>query len=209
MRDWITVRALGLGVAVPFLYYGIQAAAAPFFPGFSFLTTIASDLGSDRSTCPWAFNAGIMVVGVLCLIASAGFLLALVRVSVRPILAVLVSLAVALIGMMMLWGGYYPLPDPRHEGHFVFFVGLVSLPSLLTVALWGFGRSLRHYLVANLVLWAVMEALVLGVTGIDTHGYRGILQRIFALSILPPIGVAAHVLTRRLITLRAEIPSLR
>jgi hypothetical protein len=29
--------ALGMGVAVPFLYFAVQIAAAPFFPDYSFL----------------------------------------------------------------------------------------------------------------------------------------------------------------------------
>ena len=76
-RDWITQRALSMGVAVPFLYYGSQAAAAPFFPGFSFLGTIASELGTDLSRHPAIFNDGTILQGIACLIASLGFLLAL------------------------------------------------------------------------------------------------------------------------------------
>jgi len=34
-----TLFLLRLGVLVPFVYYGIQAAAAPFFPNFSFVGT--------------------------------------------------------------------------------------------------------------------------------------------------------------------------
>ena len=62
--DGITLGLLGLGVAVPFLYYGVQLVAAPFFPGFSFLGTTASELGSDRSTHPSIFNAGTILLGV-------------------------------------------------------------------------------------------------------------------------------------------------
>jgi len=36
-----------------------------------------------------------------------------------------------------------------------------------------------------------------GMSGLDTHTYRGLFQRIFALTVFPPIGVAAYVLARR------------
>ena len=73
-RDWITRYALSTGVAVPFLYYGSQAAAAPFFPGFSFLGTTASELGSELSRHPAIFNDGSILQGIACLVASFGFL---------------------------------------------------------------------------------------------------------------------------------------
>jgi hypothetical protein len=33
--------------------------------------------------------------------------------------------------------------------------------------------------------------------GLDTHDYRGLLQRVFALTVFVPIGVGAYVLARR------------
>ena len=61
--DRITLSLLAFGVAVPLLYYGVQVVAAPFFPGFSFLGTTASELGSDLSTLPSIFNAGTILLG--------------------------------------------------------------------------------------------------------------------------------------------------
>ena len=43
-----------------------------------------------------------------------------------------------------------------------------------------------------------MVPLMRGMTGLDAHAYRGLLQRVFTLAIFPPIGVAAYVLARRL-----------
>jgi hypothetical protein len=63
--DGITLGLLGLGVAAPLLYYGVQVVAAPFFPGFSVLGTTASELGSDlSSTRPSIFNAGTILLGM-------------------------------------------------------------------------------------------------------------------------------------------------
>jgi hypothetical membrane protein len=196
--DPITVRALGAGVAVPFLYYGAQAIAAPFFPGFSFLGTTASELGSDHSAHPFLFNGGAILLGVAGLVAAVGFFRAFRLLGTHPILAWLTSIALAVSGLSSLWAGCFPLPDPRHAGHPAFLIAMLSLPPFLAVAIWRRGHvALNCYLLANLFPLAVMIPIMSGVTALDTHIYRGLLQRIFALTVFLPIGVAAYVLATR------------
>ena len=198
-RDWITRRGLSMGVAVPFLYYGSQAAAAPFFPGFSFLGTIASELGTDLSRHPAIFNDGTILQGIACLIASLGFLLALGRLGVHPLLAWPTFLAVAIGGCASLWAGYYPLPDPRHGGHSALTIAWIALPVLFTLIFWRGGHvGLRTYLIANLLCLAAMVLIMSGMSGLDTHKYRGLFQRLFAFTVFPPIAVAGLVLAQRL-----------
>src|SRR5262249_3654678 len=110
-RDRITRYALYTAIAVPFFYYGSQAAAAPFFPGFSFLGTTASELGTDLSRHPAIFNYGTILQGIACLIASLGFLLALGRLGVHPLLAWPTSLAVAIGGCASLLAASIPFAD--------------------------------------------------------------------------------------------------
>ena len=97
-RTVLALAALRPGFAVPFLYYGIQAAAAPSFPDFSLVGTTASELGSDRSERPAVFNAGIIVLGTVTLAAAVGFLLALRRLGARPLLAWATAAAVPSTG---------------------------------------------------------------------------------------------------------------
>jgi len=198
-RNVLALAALRLGFAVPFLYYGIQAAAAPSFPDFSLVGTTASELGSDRSERPAVFNAGIIVLGAVTLVAAVGFLLALRRLGAHPLLAWATGVAVALNGLQTLWAGIFPLPDPRHGGHPAFVVGMLLLPALLAVATWRRTRSrvVRAYFAATLVLLAVMVPVMSGVSGLDMHAYRGLVQRVFTLAVFPPVGVAACVLARR------------
>jgi hypothetical membrane protein len=197
--DRITLRALDAGLAVPLLYYGVQALAALFFPEFSFAGTTASELGTDLSKHPAVFNYGTLLQGVACLIASIGFLRAFGRLGTHPILGWPTSIAVAIGALGSLWAGYYPLPDPRHGGQPAFLVALLLLPVLFAIALWKRGHpALRAYLVANLVLLAVMIPIMSGMTGLDTHTYRGLFQKLFALTVFPPIAVAAFVLARRI-----------
>ena len=194
--EWATLLP---GIAVPLIYYGIQAAAAPAFPGFSFVGTTASELGSDLSLRANWFNVGIMVQGVATLVAAVGFLMALLRLRVHPALAVPTAAAVAMSGVQTLWAGFFPMPDPRHGGHPAFIIGMLLLPLLLTACIWSISRSgaLRAYFLLTLLLLAVMFPVMAGLTGIDTQAYRGLVQRIFTLTIFPPIGVAAAVLARR------------
>jgi hypothetical membrane protein len=197
--DRITVRALDAGIVVPFLYYGVQALAAPFFPGFSILGTTASELGSDLSKHPALFNVGAILQGVACLIAAIGFFLAFRWLGTHPVIAWPTSIAVAIGGLGSLWAGYYPMPDPRHGGHPAFLVALLALPFLFAITLWRRGHpALKAYLVANLVLLAAVFPIIGGMAGVDTHEYRGIIQRVFALTVFVPIGVAACVLGRRI-----------
>ena len=187
------------GIAVPCLYFGVQALAAPFFPEFSFVGTTASELGSELSSRPAIFNYGTILLGVAWLIASVGFFRAFQRLGVHPVLAWTISLALVVGGIGSFWAGCYPLPDPRHAGHPSFLVALLALPVLLAIALWkGAHPALRAYLVANLVLLAVMFPILSGFTGLDTHTYRGIYQRIFALTVFLPIGITSVVIMTRI-----------
>jgi hypothetical membrane protein len=199
-KDKLISAALRLGITVPFLYYGLQLLAAPFYPHFSFVRTTASELGSDLSPCDWIFNIGIIIEGVVTLIAAVGFLRAFWRLGARRVLALLASIAVAINGFQCLWAGLHPLPDPRHGGHTVVVIAMVLLPILLTATMWRLSdsRLLKTYLIATLVLLAAMFPIMSGLTGIDRYAYRGLLQRVFTLTVFPPIGVAAYVLAKRM-----------
>jgi hypothetical membrane protein len=199
MAEKATLWLLRFGIAVPLIYYGTQALAAPFYPGYSVLGNTASELGSDRSEHAVIFNAGIIIQGVASLAASLGFFLALRRVRINSALAALTAVALALNGVQHIWAGYYPIPDPRHGGHLPFIVAMTLLPVLLTAALWGqVGTGLRVYFVSTLVLLAAVLALRSGLSGLDRYEYRGLLQRVFTLTIFPPIGVAAYALVSRI-----------
>ena len=73
-------------MAVPFLYYGTQVVAAPFFPDYSFMRQAASLLGSNLSTRPLIFNAGVIATGLATLLAVPGFLVAFENVGREPVL---------------------------------------------------------------------------------------------------------------------------
>jgi hypothetical membrane protein len=186
---WLLLR---LGVLVPFVYYGVQAAAAPFFPGFSFVGTTASEMGATLSRHPVIFNAGIIALGVIMLLASAGFWLGLRRVGVGPPLALLSAAYVALGGVQLIWAALHPLPDPRHAGYTLLVAGMFCLPVLIALSLWrGASPALRAYFAATLLLLAAMVPVVTGHAGIDRWANRGLIQRLYTVAIYPRVGGGA------------------
>jgi hypothetical protein len=189
--------ALGAGVAVPFLYFGAQLAAAPFFPGYSFLRQSASMLGSDLSTCPAILNVGAVLTGVATLIAAAGFLPALRSRGTPRGIVWLTCMALVSSGLASVWAGTFHLPDPRHNPGLL-GAGSFLLPFLLAAAFWRSpdAPALRIYLLANLLFMLALVPVMSGKTGIDRASYGGLLQRIAAATLFPPIGVVAWVLRR-------------
>lgn len=196
-REYLTVVALRIGIAVPLLYFGTQIIAALFYPNYSFWTMPASLLGSDRAIYPALFNAGALLTGIATILAAVGFLLALQRRKVNQILAWLTAIALLLNGFASLWAGFIPLPDPRHAAN-PFTIGVFAFPALLAVTLWKQSdlRWLKVYLVVTILLFIVMIPIMSGITGIDIQGFQGFLQRIVALIFFPPIGVGAYFLLK-------------
>jgi hypothetical membrane protein len=190
----LTFAALGVGVLIPFIYYGIQCLCATYNPGYSFIHQVASELGSNRATRPMLFNVGIMVQGALTLVAAVGFARATLRLRVNPTLALLIFLSIATNGIQMLWAGYFPLPDPRHAGQLPFRIAMFLLPILLTAVLWkGSGAILKGYLAATLILLAAMILI----TSVETTHIRGLTQRLYTLTVFPVVAVSAIVFALR------------
>lgn len=211
-----TTLALRMGIAVPFLYFGVQLAAAPFYPGYSFLTRDASTLGSPGSTLPAVFNVGAICVGILLFIAGWGFLRAYRSLGVRNFIAWPTTLAMLSTGLGSINAGMFPLPDPRHTESVLALcgAGVFLLPFLLPLAIWKLldRGPVAAYFVTNIIalfaLFPIMSGLVqrFGINwGVDMlwyqtllNNYHGLLQRIFALIVFVPIGVSALFLLRLL-----------
>ena len=204
-------RLLGLGVAIPFLYFGIQLAAAPFYPAYSFFSRDASTLGSDGSTAPWIFNLGALVLGVIKIAVAGAFLSVLPRAGVGRVLSVLTALALASAGIGSFNAFLHPLPDPLHTEGLLSILGggFVLLPILTTAVLWRLGA--RRYAAMNVVVCLALVPVMTGLVqracmraGIDfsgfqafLNGYHGLIQRIGAAVVFVPVGVVAHLLRRR------------
>ena len=195
----MTRAALAAGIAVPVLYFGTQLAAAPLYPGYDFVTQVASELGSPGSRMPVVFNTGAILTGLATLVAASGFGRALPVVARTPRwLVALVVLALIAAGLAGIQAGVFALPDPRHNPRWL-GAGLFAMPALLLAAVWrapGAG-ALKAYLALDLLTFAVQFPLRAGVLGIDPGTIPGVLQRSIALATYVPIGVVAWFLRRR------------
>ncbi len=107
------VFALRLGMAVPFLYFGIQFIAAAFYPGYSFLNQDASTLGSTSSSFPSLFNVGIIIEGMVKVIVAWGYVRAFQQLEMSFIVAWLTALVLLGSGLASINAGVFPLPLPR------------------------------------------------------------------------------------------------
>jgi len=184
--------ALWLGVAVPFVYFGTQFAAAPFYPGYSFVTDAASQLGSDRSTFPILFNLGAIATGVAMIASAYGFMRALPSAGAWRIASWLLALALVSAGIGSVWAGCFRLPSPRHAIGAA-GAGIFLLPLLLLVGFWAVrGASVvRIYLIVNLLLFGAITMVMSGAAGINYASFAGAMQRLIAAVVMIPIAVAA------------------
>jgi hypothetical membrane protein len=215
-KERLIAVALGMGVAVPFLYFGIQLIAAPFYPGYSFFNRDASTLGSDGSSLPALFNVGSIIVGIMTLFASWGFMRAFRRLGISPICAWLTFLALISCGLGSINAGVFPLPDPRHTEGLLAAVGIGTflLPVLLPAALWKLpkARLIKAYFIANSIALVALLPILTGLiqiilvkAGVESpsyqsflNNYHGLLQRIAALTVICPIGAGAYFLAERI-----------
>ena len=165
----LTRVALGFGITVRLLYFGSQVAAALVFPGYSFLSQSASQLGSDLARYPAVFNIGAIATGLATLLASWGFLRGLTGVGRPRVLAWATATAIAVSAFMHLWAGVFPMPNPRH-GQNPFQVAAVAVPILIGAAVWGGAHApLRVYFVVTILTLAV---LMLDVVPLNRQLYR-------------------------------------
>jgi hypothetical membrane protein len=193
----LTAFSLLCGIAGPLIYFGCQLAAAPFYPGYSFLTNSASQLGSDRSTFPAILNGGAILSGVAMVLAAIGYWRELPRAGSARVWTVLTCLALVSAGAAGVWAGSFPLPDPRHNPKLL-GAGSFVLPLLLAIALRkSESRPLRAYLIADTAAFLLLLPVMSGAAGIDIRPFYGVLQRVAAAVLYIPIGVVAAFLLRR------------
>jgi hypothetical membrane protein len=193
----ITSTMLWSGVLVPALYFGAQLARGPFVEGYSFRRNAASDLGAVGVPGASWFNAMAIASGLAAIVASFGWWHALDHWAVGGIRRSLLCLALVSIGVASIAAGAFPLPDERHGGG-ALGAGLFALPLLLVLATM---RSqvvtwIRRYAVANLLLFVLAALLLSGATGVDPTVNEGVLQRILALAVFPPIAVVSAAALR-------------
>ena len=188
------------GIAIPVVYFGLLIIAPLIYPGFSYVTQYASEMGSAEARHPAVFNVGVMLCGVAGLLASFGFFHAIRRLGGNPLLAALAGLTLFLFGIATFMGGRFPMPDERHGAYGLGLAFQLS-PLLVALALWRV-RSLRGLCIFLLVTFVVMTfviAVMMGIGGLVTRANVGLWQRGNALAGFPWLGIAAWRLRKELL----------
>lgn len=188
------------GILIPVVYFGLLIVARLIYPGFNYATQYASEMGSAEARYPAVFNTGVMLCGVLGLVASFGFYHAVRRLGGNRWLAALTGLTFLLFGIGTFLGGRFPMPDERHGGYGL-MLAIQLTPLFLALALWRV-RSLRGLCIFLLVVFAIMTFFIFvmfGVGELVTRANVGLWQRGNALAGFPWIGIAAWRLRKELL----------
>ena len=177
---------------VPIFYFGAQLAAAPFFPGYSFLRDSASMLGTMESHRPWIFNSGSILTGCAALCGALGLTLAFRR-STNLLLAALIGFSVAATGVLSIKAGMFPMPDPRHASWSFLSWLTIASPLLFLLGLWGRrgATAIRIYLGASIALTLFLMPFLMGRAGAEML-QPGTLQRLLAFAVFVPVGVVGY-----------------
>jgi hypothetical membrane protein len=183
---------------VPFIYFGAQFLAAPYFPNYSVFTTSASDLGSNLSSRPNILNIGALLTGILSFLGSAGLAMSLPRLGASKVAAFLLALSLASAGLAALWAGLHPLPHPQHNPGVLGF-GMFVAPFAAVWTAWRMKNSkmIRFALVLNVIAFIVLGAIMSGVLNVDLAAFGGLIQKLLAASSFLPSSVLAGIALMR------------
>lgn len=190
---------LFLGILTPLIYLGAVLGAAWYYPGYNHMTQYVSELGAAASPHREIFNYGVMAAGGCAILGAFGFFLALHKLSRGFVFATLTTVALGLWGISMVMGGYYPMPDPRHNAYGL-GMAIEAAPLFLMLALmrdsklaWLKALSMLVLLASGALLAILMGAgQMLNIPQLVVHKADvGLWQRAYALSFIPWIGLAA------------------
>jgi len=185
--------SLRAGIAIPVLYFGSVFVAWLFYPGFSFVRQYASELGADGAPHPQILNIGLMLLGVVAVIAGFGFRHALRHLGAPEIPTRWTWCIIAMFGLAMWFAGFYPHPDWRHFGFGLSFP-LLGGPAMLAAALWrrSEAKVLNRYLICTNIFMVTMVAIMFA-TG--RSQVAGLCQLLYSLTAITWMGVSAYMLS--------------
>lgn len=184
---------LRFGIAAPALYFTTLIVCALTWPGYSHRTQYVSELGSAAAPHPALFNGGILATGAAGVLAGLGVALYFAAQR-RPWSGGFAGAALVAWGVGMLFGGFFPMPDPRHNGYGL-IMGITLVAPLLALALRGrSNRAMNLFLLVWFVATATLLAVLFGAGGLVTRANVGLWQRALALAMIPGIGIACAAL---------------
>lgn len=185
---------LAAGVAIPFVYFANLFGVGAITPLFDHGSLLPSELGREGMPHALLFNTGLVVVGVLGLLASAGLFVGLRAVGGNLILSALTALSFVCFGIAMIMAGVFALPNPLHYGFNIILAGLFT-PLLGALAFKG-GGAARWIVFAGFLAGFGALAINAGVGGIATRENFGWIARAHGFVAFSTIAFLCYALTR-------------
>ena len=150
------------------------------YPNYSHVKQFISELGMDNALHSVVFNLIVITNGILFLISSLGVYIRINGLTQKRSLAGCSALGIALLGVVFIFSGIFPLPDERHEAY---GIGLFVLTAPLFLA-WAVKDIDSQSMFKNFQIGAfiVFVAVILTVIIFGETGTQGLNQRIFVSS---------------------------
>jgi len=125
----------------------------------------------------------------------------------RPVATWLTFLAMIAIALNDIQAGVFPLPDKRHEGLLLLGFPLWSFSFLVAVSSLPRSGALRSYVAVSIAA-AFLLILTRVLLAPAIAPLAGLFQRIFAFTLVVPIGVAAWFLAARFRSAMFRTPTM-
>lgn len=189
------------GTCMPVLYFALLYVAALFYPDFSHIRQVASDLGATDAPYAYApiFNIGLLTVAMTGMAGALGLAIGLGKLGSGRALALITGLSLAMPSISLGMSGLFPLPSPYHSSFVLLLAGILT-PLLGALCL----RKVSGTGVMTLILFLafaaalIVLAILFGLGGLVSEENVGLWLRIWAVVSLPPVGLLCWEVRRRL-----------
>lgn len=191
---------LAIGTSTPFLYFAALFIAGLFYPDYSHVRQVASDLGAVGAPYDLAnlFNVGLILTGLAGCLGAIGLFGGLMRTSSGIPLALATGLTVFAPSLTVVMSGAFPMPSPYHSNIFLLMAGIFApLFGAFAIRELPNTQLIRRYLLLAFVAGLLLVPILFGIGGLLTEDNVGLWLRIWAGVSLPPVGVLCWVVRQR------------
>ena len=188
---------LGMGIACMIIYLLNLFVLGAISPGYSHMKHLVSHLGTAWFPYHNIFNTVIIVMGFLYIPTGVGFYYSVKRITGRQVLAVAIGISVGIFSISAFFGGFCPLPDPRHGGYNIGFIHILTLP-FLAWAFWKIqgARFFIIYQLISIILMIIVLLIMSGVGRLVNETNLGLIQRLQILVWIPWFTYTCYWLIR-------------
>jgi hypothetical membrane protein len=172
-----------------FLYFGIVAIIgyitniiilAELYPDYSHAKQQISELGMSNAPNSLMFALGEIIAGTFFMLSSISAYFTIIDVTKKKYLSVIFALCITFFGISLLYSGYFPLPDERHNGYGM-GVFILLAPIFLTWSCWNIPK-LRTFSYVNLIAFLLLIIVMALNVSFASPDNQGLFQRVFVLS---------------------------